>query len=35
MSYGIMKIEPGVDVQDTMAMADSKMYQQKKSVKKQ
>lgn len=35
MSYGIVKIEPGMDVQDTMAMADSKMYQQKKSVKKQ
>ena len=35
MSYGIVKIEPGIDVQDTMAMADSKMYQQKRSVKKQ
>ncbi len=35
MSYGIVKIEPGIDVQDTMDMADSKMYQQKKSVKKQ
>ena len=35
MSYGIVKIEPGMDVQDTMAMADSNMYQQKKSVKKQ
>jgi diguanylate cyclase (GGDEF)-like protein len=34
MSYGIVKIEPGIDVQDTMAMADSKMYQQKSSVKK-
>ncbi|MBU1565124.1 MAG: GGDEF domain-containing protein [Proteobacteria bacterium] len=34
MSFGIVKIEPSVDVQDTMAMADSKMYQQKRSVKK-
>jgi PleD family two-component response regulator len=34
MSYGIVKIEPGIDMQDTMAMADNKMYQQKESVKK-
>ena len=34
MSYGIVTIKPGIDVQDTMAMADSKMYQQKRSVKK-
>ena len=34
MSYGIVTIEPGIEVQDTMAMADSKMYQQKRSVKK-
>jgi len=34
MSFGIVKIESDTDVQDTMAMADSKMYQQKRSVKK-
>jgi len=34
MSYGIVEIEPGTNVQDTMAMADSKMYQQKSSLKK-
>lgn len=34
MSYGIVTIKPGIDVQDTMALADSKMYQQKRSVKK-
>jgi len=33
MSYGIVTIEPGIDVQDTMAIADNKMYQQKRSVK--
>jgi diguanylate cyclase (GGDEF)-like protein len=34
MSYGIVTMKPGIDVQDTMAMADSKMYQQKRNVKK-
>ncbi len=34
MSYGIVAIKPGIDVHDTMAMADSKMYQQKRSAKK-
>lgn len=34
MSYGIVTIKPGIDVQDAMAMADSKMYQQKRGVKK-
>ncbi|TKB06151.1 GGDEF domain-containing protein [Desulforhopalus sp. IMCC35007] len=29
MSYGIVAIEPGRDVQDTMDLADSAMYQQK------
>jgi len=34
MSFGIVTIEPGRDVRDTMAMADSKMYQQKESGRK-
>lgn len=33
MSYGIVAIEPGRDVQDTMDLADSAMYQQKQKVK--
>jgi len=34
MSFGIVTIEPDRDVHDTMAMADSKMYQQKESGRK-
>lgn len=33
MSYGIVKVEQGRDVQDTMDLADSEMYLQKKKVK--
>ena len=33
MSYGIVAIEPGRDVQDTMDLADSAMYEQKRKVK--
>lgn len=32
MSYGIVTIEPGRDVQDTMDLADNEMYQQKQKV---
>ena len=35
ISYGIVTIKPGIDVQDTMAMADSEMYRQKREVKRQ
>jgi diguanylate cyclase (GGDEF)-like protein len=35
MSFGIATIESDTDVHDTMAMADNKMYQQKRNVKKQ
>lgn len=34
MSYGIVNIEQGRDVQDTMDLADSEMYLQKQKVKK-
>lgn len=34
MSYGIVNIEQGKNVQDTMDLADSEMYLQKKKVKK-
>jgi diguanylate cyclase (GGDEF)-like protein len=34
MSYGVVVIEAGKNLQETMAIADSKMYQQKRSVKK-
>ncbi|MFT5698517.1 MAG: diguanylate cyclase (GGDEF)-like protein [Desulforhopalus sp.] len=34
MSYGIVTIEPGRDVQDTMDLADSEMYQQKQKIKR-
>jgi diguanylate cyclase (GGDEF)-like protein len=34
MSFGIVTIKPGIDVHDTMALADSEMYQQKRSVNK-
>ena len=34
MSYGIVAIKPSIDVHATMAIADNKMYQQKRSTKK-
>jgi len=33
MSYGIVAIEPGIDAQDTMDLADGEMYQQKQKTK--
>lgn len=33
MAYGIVTVEPGEDLQDLMAMADSEMYQQKSKSK--
>lgn len=33
LSYGIVAIEPGRDVQDTMELADGKMYQFKQQIK--
>jgi PleD family two-component response regulator len=34
ISYGIVTIEPGIDAQDAMDMADSEMYQHKLQSKR-
>jgi len=34
MSCGIVAIEPGIDVQDTIDLADNEMYQQKRKMRK-
>jgi len=34
MSCGIVAIEPGIDAQDTMNLADNEMYQQKRKIRK-
>lgn len=34
MSCGIVAIEPGIDAQDTMDLADNEMYQQKRKTRK-